>query len=208
MKRFLVVLLLSLYILIPFSSVNASSMGVGIGSGKITIDEDLKNGMIYKFPNLVVINTGDVESDYSVVISYDQDQKELLPPSEWFTFSPEVFRLKPGESQSVEIRLKLPIDKVAPGDYFAYLEAMPVIADQAGIATVGISAAAKLYFTIAPSNFLVGIFYTVKYFFEDYQPWTTIVVVLGGLLLLRTIFVKFFSFNLNIKVKNKKDQKK
>ena len=205
MKRILVSFFLCIFCLVMVSPLLASGIGVGIGSGKITIDEDLKNGMKYKFPELVVINTGDRESQYTVDISYDQNQKELLPPKEWFTFSPEIFPLKPGESQKVEIRLTIPIDKVIPGNYFAYLEARPVIADEAGMATVGIAAAAKLFFTIAPSNFIEGVYYTIKYVFDEYQPWSTVIVSAAGLVLLKVILSKFISIDLNIKPKKKEN---
>jgi len=203
MRRLISVLLIALFVSLSFSPIIASGLGVGIGTGKISIDEKLKNGMTYKFPDLVVINTGDVESQYMVDVSYNSEQKELLPPAEWFTFTPELFTLKPGESQKVEISLKLPINKVIPGDYFAYLEAKPVIADKAGAATVGIAAAAKLNFTIAPSNFLEGIYYTVKYVFDEYQPWSTVVVSAVALVLLKVILSKFISIDLNIKSKKK-----
>ncbi|MDD4382462.1 MAG: hypothetical protein PHE21_03950 [Candidatus Dojkabacteria bacterium] len=203
MRRLLSFVFLFFVLFLPLSPILASGIGVGVGSGKITINDKLKNGMVYKFPDLIVINTGDRESNYMVGVSYNQDQKELLPPQEWFTFTPDRFFLNPGESQNVAIKLRLPIDNVVPGDYFAYLEASPVIDDEDGVATVGIAAAAKLTFTIAPSNFIEGIFYSIKYAFEEFQPWSIIIVSILGLSILRTIFVKFFSFDLRIKPKKK-----
>jgi len=161
--------------------------------------------MSYDFPNFVVINTGDITSKYTVDISYNQDQRELLPPKEWFTFAPEIFELKPGESQSVTVKLKIPIDDVIPGNYFAYLEGKPIAESDSGETSVGIAAAAKLSFTIAPSNIIEGIYYTVKDIFIQYQPYSTVLVSAIALFTLRAIFVKFFSFDFNIKSKKKEN---
>ena len=203
MKRLLPLFFTFIFLFVSVLPAFAGNLGVGIGTGKISINEKLKNGMTYKFPDLVIINTGDVQSDYLVSVSYNSEQKELLPPAEWFTFTPEVFNLKPGDSQKVEVRLKVPIDKVIPGDYFAYLEAKPVIEDKPGVSSVGIAAAAKLNFTIAPSNFLEGIYYTVKYVFDEYQPWSTVVLSAVVLVLLKVILSRFISIDLNIKSKKK-----
>lgn len=203
MKRLLLLSFTFIFLLVSVFPIFASNLGVGIGTGKISINEKLKNGMTYKFPDLVVINTGEIKSFYTVEVAYNSEQKELLPPAEWFTFTPEKFELSPGDSQKVEVRLKLPIDKVVPGDYFAYLEAKPIIEDKPGVSSVGIAAAAKLTFTIAPSNFVEGIYYTLKYVFDEYQPWSTVVVSAVGLVLLKVILSRFISIDLNIKPKKK-----
>lgn len=199
-------LLLLLFIFFGRPFVSMASLGVGIGTGKIQIDEELKNGMKYKFPSLAVTNTGDVVSNYTIDISYDQNQKELLPPLEWFTFTPEIFFLEPGETQKVNVELSVPVDKVVPGDYFGYLEAKPVIEGEDGEATVGIAVAAKLNFTIQPSNLIEGIYYRAKDLFIEYQPWTTIISSLVALFTLRAIFRKFFSLDLSIKPRKKENK--
>ncbi len=204
MKKFLVALVLFV-LFFPLGTPVFADLGVGIGTGKIEVTEELKKGMEYNFPNLVVINTGDETSKYTVDISYDSNQRELLPPREWFTFAPEQFDLQPGESQSVAITLKIPVTGVIPGEYFGYLEGKPIPDIQEGQTSIGISAAAKLTFTIAPSNIFEAIFYYVRNIWIRYQPWTTITTTLIGLLLLRAIFRKFFSFDLNIKPKKKEE---
>ena len=207
MKNFLKTFFVSFFLITLITPVVASGLGVGIGTGKISIDEELRNGMTYNFPSLVVINTGDRASNYTLDISYNRDQAELLPPRDWFTFTPEVFFLEPGESQQVEIRMRVPVDNVVPGDYFAYLEAKPVIEPEEGVTAVGVSVAAKLNFTIAPSNFFQGLYYRLRDIFIQYQPWSIILTTLIGLFILRAIFTKFFSFDLNVKPKKKEDQK-
>lgn len=204
MRKFLLVVMLFVLFL-PMTSFVFGDLGVGIGTGKIEITEDLRSGMEYNFPDLVVINTGDEESRYTVDMSYRSDQRELLPLREWFTFTPQEFDLQPGESQSVAISLKIPVTGVIPGEYFGYLEGKPIPDTPEGQTSIGISAAAKLTFTIAPSNIIQAIYYYVRNIWIRYQPWTTIITSLIGLLLLRAIFRKFFSFDLNIKPKKKEE---
>jgi len=113
-------------LLVGFPLFTMASVGVGVNLGKINIDEPLKPGGLYTFPIIGVINTGDEEGDYAFEVTYHQDQPELRPEGEWFSFNPATFHLKAGESQNVEIKLSLPV-KMKPGNYFAYLEAHPVV---------------------------------------------------------------------------------
>jgi len=119
-------------------------IGVGVNLGKIEIDEPLKPGGIYNFPSIGVINTGDEPGDYELDVTYHQDQPELRPAKEWFSFSPSSFHLEAGQSQSVAIKLALPV-RVKPGDYFAYLEAHPIIKAGPGT-TIGVELPPKLIF--------------------------------------------------------------
>ncbi len=58
------IFLLCLLIFLFPTGVVFARIGVGVGTGKITIDENLKPGIIYKLPPLTVVNTGDEASDY------------------------------------------------------------------------------------------------------------------------------------------------
>ena len=145
-----------------------AGVGVGVNLGKIKIDQPLKPGGIYNFPPLGVINTGDKPGDYEIEVTYHQDQPELRPAQEWFNFNPQQFYLEPGQSQSVAIKLALPV-RVKPGDYFAYLEAHPIIKSGPGT-TIGVAAATKAYFTIAPANIWQAIYYKISSFFVIYAP--------------------------------------
>lgn len=100
-------------------------------------------------PSVGVVNTGHVEASYSLRVTYREGQAELRPPPEWFRFDPDRFLLEPGEVQSVSVRLSLPAS-AETGDYFAFLEAFPVV-DEGGV-TVGVAAAAKLTFTVEPGD--------------------------------------------------------
>ncbi|MBU2025346.1 MAG: hypothetical protein ABIC19_01645 [Patescibacteria group bacterium] len=187
-------------ILFPINTL--ARIGVGIGTGKIEVNENLKPGGIYTLPPITVLNTGDEASEYGLSIEYHQDQPQLSPSREWFVFSPSSFNLEPGESKIVEIKLNLPV-KIEPGNYFAYLEAHPVKKSRnTGGAMVGIASAAKLYFSVSPANIWQGIYYKAVSFWKVYAPWPSVASIAIAILLLIFIFRKFFSFQIGIRRKN------
>jgi hypothetical protein len=174
MKKFVI---FSLAIFLIFPSVIFAKIGVGVGIGKIEIDEPLKAGGVYNLTPLAVINTGDEPSDYEISIAFHSDQPELRPEKEWFSFDPSPFHMEPGKSQTVAVQLTLPV-KTQPGNYFAYLEARPVKkAVTTGGASIGVAAATKLYFTVAPANVFQGIYYRFISIYSKYHPWNTIILV-------------------------------
>lgn len=181
-----------------------AGVGVGINLGKIEIDESLKPGGIYNFPNIGVINTGDEPGEYELAVTYHQDQPQLRPAQEWFSFSPSSFNLEPGQSQSVAVKLSLPI-KVRPGDYFAYLEAHPIVKAGPGT-TIGVAAATKTYFTIIPANIWQAILWRVSTLFAVYAPWTYVVLAIVAGAAIITIFRRFFAFQIGIRRKDNADQ--
>ena len=191
MKKLIIPLAVIITALI-FPFVAFGSIGVGVGTGKIQVDQPLKAGLIYTIPSLTVVNTGDEPAEYTVLIDYRGNQPELKPNKEWFSFEPLQFALEPGQSRIVQIKLTLPI-KINPGDYFAYLEAHPIKKTTAsGGATIGVAAAAKLYFTVAPANIWQGIYYRFISLYSRYHPWDTIIfAVIFATILLRFIGKRF-----------------
>ena len=177
----------------------SAGIGVGVNLGKIEIDEALKPGGIYNFPSIGVINTGDEAGDYELAVTYHQDQPEQRPSEEWFTFTPSSFHLEPGESQSVAVQLALPL-KMTPGDYFSYLEAHPVIIAGPGT-TIGVAAATKTYFTVAPANIFQAITHRISSFIVNNAPWTYVVLAVVAAAILVTVFKRFFAFQFGIKRK-------
>ena len=174
-------------------------IGVGVNLGKIEIDEPLKPGGIYNLPLVGVINTGDVGGDYELEITYHQDQPELRPLGDWFSFSPANFHLEPGESKSVAIKLALPLN-MRPGDYFSYIEAHPVVNSGPGT-TIGVAAATKAYFTVAPANVFSAVVWRVYSLFTVNAPWSyvTLTIIIGAIII--AAFRRFFNFQLGVKRK-------
>lgn len=196
MQKFILFFLITFLI---FPLVVFARVGVGVNLGKIEINEPLKPGGIYNFPSIGVINTGDEPGEYELDITYHQDQPQLRPAKEWFSFSPSTFHLEPGQSQSVAIKLILPV-KTKPGDYFAYLEAHPIIKAGPGT-TIGVAAATKTYFSVVPANLWQAIYYKISFFLVIYSPWTYIVLAVIVAAIIITIFRKFFALQIGIRRK-------
>ena len=187
------VLFAVLFLFVPI--VVFGRIGVGVGIGKIQVDEPLKPGIIYDLPSLPVLNTGDEPGEYEVSVEYHEGVPQIRPDREWFHFEPQSFHLESGGVQTVKITLTLPA-KTQPGDYFAYLEGHPVKKSEVGQTSVGVAAAAKLYFTVAPANIFQGIYYRFISLYSRYHPWDTIVLVIIILAILITIFRKKFKIQI------------
>jgi len=200
-------LLIILFVVSIFPFVALANIGVGIGSGKITLQQQLKPGGIYEIPALVVLNTGDEPSEYGLSVEFNENQAELKPMRDWFSFMPASFHLEPGQSQTVKIVLSLPV-KAAPGAYFAYLEAHPIKKDVPGQSSVGIASAAKLYFTVMPASIFQASYYRASYFLSNYAPWTYIILGILALALIILICKRFFKFSIGISVKSAKKKSK
>jgi len=199
MKKNIIFLMFIVFLLCPL--LVFAKIGVGVGTGKISVDQDLKAGGIYELPVLSVLNTGDEPSEYGVSITFHQDQPQFMPAEEWFVFQPKSFYLEPGEVEPVNIKLKLPI-KTPPGEYFAYLEAQPIKGEAVeGKTRIGIAAASKLYFSVAPANVWQGIYYRLKSFYQDYSIWVKIVLII----ILLSIILIYIKRNLTISVGKKKN---
>jgi len=193
------IVFLSIIVSLILPSLVFGSVGVGVNLGKIEIDEPLKPGGIYNFPSIGVINTGDEAGDYELAVTYHQDQPEQRPDEEWFTFTPSSFQLEPGESQSVAVQLALPL-KMTPGDYFSYLEAHPVIKAGPGT-TIGVAAATKTYFTVAPANIFQAVTYRISSFVVNNAPLTYVVLAIVAGAIVIALFRRFFAFQFGIKRK-------
>lgn len=193
---FILFLLSSILFVAPFAF---AGIGVGINLGKIEINEPLKPGGIYNLPLIGVINTGDEAGDYELEITYHQDQPELRPNKEWFSFSPNTFYLESGKSKNVATKIELPLN-TRPGDYFAYIEAHPIVESRPGT-SIGIAAATKTYFTVEPANIFSSIIWRIYSLFTIYSPWSyvTLAVVVGAVII--AIFRRFFNFQIGVSKK-------
>ena len=171
MKKALIILVLLFF----FTEQAFAKVGVGVGVGKIQVDQKLNPGTIYNLPSITVVNTGDVSMDYEVGIEHHENQPQLIPEENWFSFSPSKFHLNPKKVQKVNITLNLPIN-ARPGDYFAYLEARPVKKTTSGSTSVNIAAATKLYFTVVPGSAIAGVYYKIISLWKELSPWPQIII--------------------------------
>jgi hypothetical protein len=177
-------------------------IGVGVGTGKIQLDEGLNSGTLYELPSITVLNTGDESGEYELDVTFHEQQKEMRPNKEWFKFSPEIFLLEPGEVKEVKIQLKLPI-KTVPGNYFAYIEARPLATVKSkGGANIGVAAASKLYFDINPDNIFYGIGYRLISLWNLYSPVPQILLVILSIVLIYKKLTKHINFSISFSKKN------
>ena len=174
-------------------------IGVGVGAGKMEIDKPLRSGGIYELPILPVLNTGDEPSDYSVDVEYRDSQSDMKPEGNWFQFEPTTFYLEPGQVNNVKVTLTLPL-KTTPGKYFAFLTAEPAKRSAGnGITSVGVAAASKLYFEVAPSNFFQGLYYRTLSLYRTYSLIINIVLGLAILIVVLKVLKKYIHLEIGIR---------
>ncbi len=198
MKKIIILSVIVLGVLI-LSSPAFARIGVGVGTGKIQVDEVLKPGSISKIPSVVVINTGSEASNYTISVEYQENAPEMRPEKSWIRFSPKEFYLEAGERKPVEIEIVLPVKGVVPGDYFAFLSAHPVQEFEPGKTSIGVAAASRLYFTVGPANVFQAVYYRFANFYSNYHPWSTIILVIIAFGLLLWITGKKFKINISKK---------
>jgi len=200
-----IIYLIFLFFLSPLNTF--ADIGVGVGIGKIVLDEQLAPGGIYTLPKLPVINTGDVSSQYTVMVEYRENVEELRPEKNWFSFDPSSFVLEPGTSQNVDVVLSIP-SNAKPGEYFAFLQAKPIkeadLIDNSNT-SINIAAASKLYFTIAPSNIFQAIYYKVTTLYDRFYPYDA--MVLGFIIFVTIVFIIKNKFSIKISSKEKEEDK-
>jgi hypothetical protein len=92
-----------------------------------------------------------------------------------------------------------------PGNYFAYLEADPLTTVQSKTTSIGVAAAAKLYFTVTPANFFEGIYYRALSLWKINMPWSQRGAMLIAVIIILGIGRKFLNVQVNIKKPTIKD---
>jgi hypothetical protein len=148
---------------------SAETIGVGVGTGRITLDEPIKPSLTYDLPSIAVFNNGDVRSEYEMTVEFNETQPQLKPQANWISFNPKTFMLEPGQAQQVTITIN-PDYSAVPGEYFAYLEAHPLKRDQSGRAAVQVAAATKFEFKIIPANMFQRVYYALQAFWNKHKP--------------------------------------
>jgi hypothetical protein len=201
MWKFLKIFGLVTIVLLP--ALVMARIGVGVGNGKIQAGV-YKAGAIHELPALPVINTGDEPADYGVSVEFHEGIPQLRPDRSWFSFKPDELYLEPGKLQNVKVILTLPV-RTPPGDYFCYLEAHPVSkkVEGAGGTSIGVAAATRLYFSVAPANIFQGVYYRLASLFARWAPWSWVVLSVIGLASLIAFLRQFISLDIGISKRKK-----
>jgi hypothetical protein len=195
------VVTINLVVAVIIVPITFGLVSVGVGTGKIVVDESVKPGGIYNLPPLTIFNNGDEKTDYGIETTFNETQAQLKPETSWFNFSPATFTLEPQKTQTVHVQLTVPVN-THPGDYFAYLEAHPVVKANAGSTSIGIAAATKLSFSVVASTPLQAVLYRISSLFTNYAPWSGIILSMLIFGVIVMIFRKFFHFHIGIEKKS------
>lgn len=165
--------------------------GVAIDLGSININQKLSRGGTYQLPTMGVRNPGNERSSYVMTVNYLREQTQREPDDAWFTFSPAQFALEPGATLPVHIELNIPTG-ARPDDYQALLEAR--LSNGGSGAALGAGAAAKVTFTVKPSNFLQAWQLKAETWASDNSPWSYVVPLALIALLLLWLLRRRFEF--------------
>lgn len=178
-------------------------IGVGVGTGKIEVDEPIKSGGIYELPAITVYNTGDETATYAMQLTLNETQDQHKPDPSWFSFKPASFQLEPGKAQLVTPTLKPPLN-IEGGEYFGYLEAYPDATVQQGSASIGVAAATKLSFKVESSGMFNSLLNRAQALYLQYAPWSYVVTATVVLIVVIYISRKYIRFNVQISKVDKK----
>jgi hypothetical protein len=162
-------------------SPTRAQQGVAVDIGRIDVDEKLSRGGSYNLPSIGVRNPGTETTRYQMGVTYIDDQDGRRAPEGWFAFEPAEVTLAPGESAPVSVKLDIPAG-ARPDDYEALIQA--AIAPEGEGTTVGAAAAARLRFTVKPSNILQAWQLRAETWAGDNQPWTTLLPLTGVVVVL------------------------
>ncbi len=124
-----------------------ATLGVGVTSRSITINESLRPGDSCELPEIGVANTGDEKTTYEVSFVAAPEEGRLDAEPSWFTTTPQVVSPEPGRIEYVGASLSLP-PTAAPGDYTAFFVASPVTVVNEGGTPVRLAAGTLVRFTV------------------------------------------------------------
>ena len=181
---------------------SASRIGVGISTGKISLNQGLKPGLTYRLPKIAVFNNGDVSSDYEMTVQFNEKQSQLKPAANWVHFSPQHFSLEPGKARQISMTIRAS-SSARPGNYFAYIEARPLKKDKSGKTAINIAAASKFSFKVVTTN----IFQKLYYFWIDLWNKYKQVIIPLTLIVVAAASLTYSRRKLNIVVSKKKPTK-
>jgi hypothetical protein len=192
MRRFAVILFALGSILVS-PGIASADRGVALDIGRLDISQTLTPGGGYRLPPLGVRNPGDQVTSYRIVVSHVDGQNGRPIPSSWFRFEPRKLTLKPGKTQKVQVRLSVPTG--ADPVHYEGLVAAQIVTKGKG-AQVGAAAAAKVTFSVESSTWLGALWYHIRTFFSDHEPWTWLVPALLAMALLGSQLRQRFSFQI------------
>src|SRR5262245_60586152 len=127
-----------------------ASVGVGIQAGPVRLGGAAHPGGSYALAPVYVVNTGTQEESLTVRIERLSPGRARPVPAGWISPGPGV-RLSHGESARIPLELVVPA-AAKPGQYLTDVVVKGSAALTDGNANLGVAAATKLEFRIAPGT--------------------------------------------------------
>ena len=191
----IVLLLCTLTVAFAFVPVARADKGVALDVGTVKVEKKLSRGGSYTLPPIGVRNPGDETTTYKMGIDFIEDQDGRRPKASWFSFNPQEFTLEPGATTRVRIELDIP-PGARPDDYEALVVATIVSESDGEGTALGGAAAARLNFTVKPSNFFEAWLLRIQNWFQDNAPWSYIVPAVFVLLVALWFARRRFAFRI------------
>ncbi len=193
MIRIAVALLILTVALAGGAPTARADKGVALDVGTVLVEKKLSRGGSYTLPPIGVRNPGDETTSYEMGIDFVEDQDGRRPSEDWFDFQPQRFTLEAGATTRVRIELDVP-PGARPDEYEALVVAS-IVTEGEGTALGG-AAAARLNFTVEPSNFFEAWLLRIQNGFQDYAPWSYLIPVLVALLIALWLARRRFAFRI------------
>jgi len=154
-------------LLIGQPAVALADRGVRIDAGRVDVNDALAPGQTYHLPTLGVSNPGDEPSAYTMDVN--ELAGSTAPDASWFEFAPATFDLAPGQTQPVEITLRIPTS-AEPGQYTALVVAQIGSGGGSGVG-IGAAAATRLVFTVEPASELAAALNALGAWLAENRGW-------------------------------------
>ena len=164
--------------LVSLAVTAGASVGVGVQAGPVLLTSAAHPGGSYALPAVYVVNTGTQPEVVRIRIDRLSAGRGLAVPPSWIHAGPGV-RLTAHQSARISLQLVVPAD-ARTGGYLSDVVAAGSGTISEGNANLGVAAATKLEFRIAPGAAPAGLWPPVPGWLE----WAA-----GGLLLFVIAFV-------------------
>jgi hypothetical protein len=178
--------------LLGFPATAHASIGVGVQAGPVRLGSMAHPGGSYALPPVYVVNTGTQAESIAVRVErLSRGGGRTVPPS-WVHVTGPAVRLARHQAARIPLQLVVP-DGARPGEYLSDIVVTGSAAVSVGSANLGVAAATKLQFSVAPG--------------PASGPWPSLpgwaVPAIAGFLLLAAAIFAFRRSGLRVRVERK-----
>lgn len=189
-------LLATLLLLLLSARAATASVGAGVMVGTIAVTDPVHPGGVYHLPPTMIINSGDVPTDYVMRVRSVKSDTTKSPDPSWFRFDPARSRLTPMQTRRVAIMMTVPID-AEPGPYEVLVSNevdLPKTGKAHGARVVA-AAATTVKFAVAPTDWLSALYFRIRGLLSQWMPWSCIVPMALFLAMLLALALRRYRFS-------------